>query len=278
MSDNGDFFDQLRQQHSKTDSNDEELAVFSDIEEGVLADHEAHSEPKSELNPSAENLGKMSPQARRALVSLMRYGVILATQKINLFESICRYQIAMRQHLSDVYLKLILDEQNGVAFIVSVTDEDSNNREEPEDEDRVSLIIKRTLTLYDTLLLLVLRKHYQERETSGEQKVVIDLERIEGNLQPFLPLTNNSKADRSKLIAALKKLHEKKIIVQIRSGQDRFEISPIIRYVVKAEFLEQMLCEYVRLAEEAGISSNSNPESEVVQTPLPTMASRTHDE
>ena len=49
---------------------------------------------------------QMPPEARRALVNLLRQGVILACQKAKLFESLCRYQQAVRVHLADTYLKL----------------------------------------------------------------------------------------------------------------------------------------------------------------------------
>ncbi|WP_235428112.1 DUF4194 domain-containing protein [Xenorhabdus khoisanae] len=118
----------------------------------------------------------------------------------------------------------------------------------------LSIISRRTLSLYDTLLLLVLRKHYQDRESSGEQKIIIDIERIESNLTPFLPLTNSTKSDRKKLNGALTKMVTKKILSSIRGSDDRFEITPIIRYVVNAEFLEKMLGDYLNMANEKGIA------------------------
>ncbi|MDD2661306.1 MAG: DUF4194 domain-containing protein [Methylococcales bacterium] len=205
------------------------------------------------------NNGSMPPEARRALVSLFRQGVILASQKSNLFESICRYQNAIRNHLADVYLKLILDQRAGVAFIAGLDESDGEN------EETVSLITRRTLSLYDTLLLLVLRKHYQERETTGEQKIIIDVEKIEANLSPFLPLTNSSKSDRRQLDAALKKMTERHILSSVRGNDDRFEITPIIRYVVNAEFLESMAAEYQQLALDAGLTTELQEKNEIGQ-------------
>jgi len=195
--------------------------------------------------------GKLPPEARRALVSLLKYGVILATQKSKLFDSVCRYQSAVQSHLADVYLKLVLDEKTGVAFVAQL---DENDVE--DEEESVSLITRRTLSLYDTLLLLVLRKHYQERESAGEQRVIIDIERIEANLLPFLPLTNSAKSDRKKLITTLNKMLEKRLLRKVRGSNDRLEITPVIRYVVNAVFLEQMLEEYQGLADEVGLTTN----------------------
>ena len=239
-----DLLDRLRQEHSKQIPPDQSTANPKELDEIAL-----ESMPDLAEDTHFKS-GSMPSEARRTLVSLLRYGVVLASQKSKLFDSVCRYQSAIRNHLSDMYLKLVLDEKAGVAFVAQLDESDN------EDDEAVSLITRRTLSIYDTLLLLVLRKFYQERESSGEQRIIIDIERIEDNLFPFLALTNSTKSDRRKLNAALKKMIEKKLLSSVRSSDDRFEITPIIRYVVNAEFLENMLVEYQRLASEVGVGMN----------------------
>ncbi len=256
-----DLLDRLRRSQSNFGQSNQKHAYrepsprLDDTKKADLSERDLRgkNELLSESVADIEN-GKMPPEARRALVSLLKYGVILATQKGKLFDLICRHQPAIRSHLDDVYLKLILDEKTGVAFVAQLDENDDENF------DAVSLITRRTLSLYDTLLLLVLRKHYQERQSAGEQHIIIDIERLEANLSPFLPLTNSMKSDRRKLISALKKMLEKRILSLVRGSGDRFEITPIIRYVVNAQFLEQMLEEYLRLAREAGL--NMQPQDE----------------
>jgi hypothetical protein len=48
---------------------------------------------------------------------------------------------------------------------------------------------------------------------------------------------------------------ERHILSSVRGSDDRFEITPIIRYVVNAEFLESMLAEYKQLALDAGFNT-----------------------
>ena len=243
---NDDFFDvQVKQLDKETQESEDKIVVTN------VSVNATEEDLNSDNITDKKDTSLMPPEAKKALVSLLRYGVILAAQKINLFQILCRYQHDIRHHLSNMYLKLILDDKMGVAYIESISDDELNADDETNDDEATSLITRRTLTLYDTLLLLVLRKHYQERETSGEQKVVIDVERIEANLTPFLALTNSSKSDRRKLSSALTKLHDKKIISTLRGTKDRFEITPIIRYVVNAEFLESLLQEYIKLAKDA---------------------------
>ena len=217
-------------------------------------------------------------EARRTLVRLLRQGVILARQQAKTFESVCRYKSYIKKHLKDVYLRLVLDDRAGVAFVATLdADEEMEEMAEmaemaeiPEEEGRessresrepVSLISRRTLSLYDTLLLLVLRKHYQKREASAEQQIMIDVESIESHLSPFLPLTNSTQMDRKRLNTALHKMTERHILSGVRGDEDRFEITPLIRYVVKADFLENMLKEYGRLARENSIQMGETGET-----------------
>lgn len=254
------LFDQLRKKHPKPE-HDKPVAELPSLDLGDLFTSEDHqvgeestfTETISSSAPEPDTSSSMPPEARRALVSLLRQGVILAAQKAKLFESLCRHQTAVRRHLSEVYLKLVLDEKTGVAFVVSIQKEEDAELDDFADNEIVSLLSRRTLSLYDTLLLLVLRKHYQDRETSGEQLIVIDRERVESYLTPFLALTNSTKSDRHKLGAALERMVKKKLLRKIRGSKDRYEITPVIRYVVSAEFLENMLEEYLRIATENDI-------------------------
>ena len=266
------FFDQLRQQvindapkevaEQPATEPTEQVQVADRVEPLAAGSVESSIESVPELAgdipaepaidaivPPTEETGRLPPDAKRALVSLLRYGVILATQKSKLFVAICRYKTEISSHLADMYLKLVLDEQTGVAFVSqrSIHDQPEDDQDEP-----VTLITRRTLTLFDTLVLLVLRKHYQERETAGEQKVVIDVERIAANLTPFMPLTNSTKADRKQLNATLQRMVEKRILSKISGSDDRFTITPIIRYVVDEAFLQTLLTEYQRLGAAAG--------------------------
>ncbi len=258
-----DLFDRLRRTQSNHFNQEQPKQQRDDQKQSSRIDSKVKTDsvelPLSSHNEQPPENGKLSPEARRALVSLLKHGVVLAAQKSKLFEAICRYQSAVRDHLADVYLKLVLDEKTGVAFVAGLDESDAD-----DEKEGVSLITRRTLSLYDTLLLLVLRKHYQERESVGEQRIIIDIERIEASLTPFLPLTNSMKADRRKLVAALNKMLEKRLLTKVRGSNDRLEITPIIRYVVNAEFLEKMLKEYQDLALQAGL--NTQPQDEQSNT------------
>lgn len=201
--------------------------------------------------------------ARRVLVYLMRQGVILAAENLKLFDLLCRYEAEIRRHLAEVYIQLVLDAKQGVAYIINLKSiQDEQEDENQHLDDFPVLIRKRTLTVYDTLILLVLRKYYQERETAGEHKIIIDVERIQSSLIPFIPLTNHDSKDRKKLNAALEKFIEKKVLTGLRGEEGRYEITPIIRYVVNAEFLQSLLSEYQQLAAKAKLQQSEQEHGE----------------
>lgn len=194
----------------------------------------------------------MPIEARRALVLLLRQGVVLAETKRIAFDALCRHEALIAAHLGSIFMHMLLDHKAGIAILLQqeVTDQDD------DEEDGSRLINKRTLSLYDTLLLLVLRKYYQERETAGEQKIIIDIDRIETLMTPFLPLTNSTRIDRRTLSGSLTLMKEKRLISTVRGDDERFEITSVIRYVVNAEFLARLLAEYERLAADAGVGQD----------------------
>jgi hypothetical protein len=49
----------------------------------------------------------------------------------------------------------------------------------------------------------------------------------------------------------MQRMFTKKIISPLRNDEERFEITPIIRYIVSAAFLETMLEQYLALTKES---------------------------
>ncbi|HGS7893544.1 DUF4194 domain-containing protein [Pseudomonas aeruginosa] len=231
------LFDQYRANRPDTPSVSGEVETFGDapVEPPVVGDSEVG----------------MPLEARRALVLLLRQGVVMADSKRLAFEALCRHEGLIAEHLGNMFMRMLLDMKAGIAILLQ--QEVAEQGEEADEASR--LINKRTLSLYDTLLLLVLRKYYQERETAGEQKIIIDIERIEALMTPFLPLTYSSRSERRTLNGSLALLKDKRLISAVRGDDERFEITSVIRYVVNADFLERLLKEYERLAGDADVKT-----------------------
>ena len=243
------FFDMVRRLMPDSTQQGNAVDELASIETEEHAASEASQFNNNLENELATESSTMPHEARRVLVYLMRQGAVLAAENLKLFQQMCRYETAIRQHLAEVYIQLVLDSKQGVAYIINAESmSDIDEDVSTGSDDFPTLIRKRTLTLYDTLVLLILRKYYQERETAGEQRIIIDVERIQASLIPFIPITNHDSKDRKKLSGSLEKLSEKKVLSVLRGEEGRYEITPIIRYVVNAEFLQNLLTEYEQLA------------------------------
>ena len=203
--------------------------------------------PELVAENQASTTGRLPAEARRALIELMRQGVVVAESRRLVFDALCAHRTLIADHLADMYLRVLIDESAGLALLLN----EQSGGNDDEEEDAAALISRRTLTVYDTLLLIVLRKHFLDRETAGDIRIRIDVAQIEALLMPFLPLTGSTSSDRKKLNGAVEGMKRRKILNSVRGEDERVEISPVIRYVVNAEYLEHLLEEYRRLAEEA---------------------------
>lgn len=227
----------------------------------VVAEDTATVETVDDTPPAQlpeSHTDEMPLEARRAMVLLLRQGVIMASQKRLAFDALCQHEPTITRHLASMFLHLILDHRAGIAILLQ-QDEDIDDT---DTDEHYSMVNRRTLTLYDTLLLLVLRKYYQERETAGEQRIIIATEQIEALMTPFLPLTQSTRGERRTLSGATKFLLDKRLISNVRGDNDRFEVTPVIRYVVNADFLDRLLEEYQRLTGSDAAAPNEENDNE----------------
>jgi hypothetical protein len=207
------------------------------------------SEPNGREGPHdlVPTAGRLSPEARRAVIELLRQGVVFADTRRLVFDAIRTHRAVIADHLADMQLRVLIDEPEGLALLLSARP----NGIDEEDDETASLISRRTLTVYDTLLLIILRKHFLDRETAGDMRIRIDVAQIEALMTPFLPLSGSTRSDRKKLNGAIEGMKKRKILNAVRGEGERIEISPVIRYVVNVEYLEHLLGEYRRLADAA---------------------------
>lgn len=232
-------------------------------EDGLAAQEESGELDEVAVQPESEVVhGIMPAEARRALRLLLSTGVVRAEKKRLAFEALCRHQALIAAHLANMLLCMTLDQKAGIAILLE-QDLSESEYEDLTDEDGSSLVGKRTMPLYDTLVLLVLRKYYQEREVIGENKVMIDVDTIAELMTPFLKLTNSSALERKTLNGSIAKLREKRLLANVRGDGDRLEVTPVIRYVVNADFLNTLLIQYQQLADQGSEMDQQEIEDDV---------------
>ena len=160
----------------------------------------------------------------------------------------------IRSYLRNINIELVVDPDIGLAYIKNLNREDEiadaedETQLDPESESFVEdkfLINKSVLTPFKSILILILRKYYQERFSQGESSIVIDIDYIKNALLPYMNISVSDRKDQQKLNGALRDLCEYHLLKRLPSeDNDRFLILPLIRFVVDLNKLNDLLEEF----------------------------------
>ena len=160
----------------------------------------------------------------------------------------------IRSYLRNINIELVVDPDIGLAYIKNLNREDEiadaedETQLDPESESFVEdkfLINKSVLTPFKSILILILRKYYQERFSQGESSIVIDIDYIKNALLPYMNISVSDRKDQHKLNGALRDLCEYHLLKRLPSeDNDRFLILPLIRFVVDLNKLNELLEEF----------------------------------
>ena len=160
----------------------------------------------------------------------------------------------IRSYLRNINIELVVDPDIGLAYIKKLNREDEiadaedEAQLDPESEAFVEdkfLINKSVLTPFKSILILILRKYYQERFSQGESSIVIDIDYIKNALLPYMNISVSDRKDQQKLNGALRDLCEYHLLKRLPSeDNDRFLILPLIRFVVDLNKLNELLEEF----------------------------------
>lgn len=126
------------------------------------------------------------------------------------------------------------------------------------------LIKKKALTPFKSMLLVILRKYYQNRLVHGASanRVIIDSEELRAAFIPYVKASVSEVKDNSKISGAMDEFATYHIVRKLPSEDiDRYEIFPTIRYAVSADTLLKMLKEYELLNSGKECSEDSKAQS-----------------
>lgn len=221
--------------------------------------------------PGTKDEDVFAPQLRNLIVLLLRNGSISNAENSEAYTLYQRCRLQVRQYLRNINLHVKEDQQFGIAYIENLNRDEENNMEDFSDDadqkesaDRdMYLIIPRKISAYDSIVLLLLRKFYHIRANEGETTVVLDVERLEAMMTPYMnELTVSSIRDRRKINGTLARFREKHLIRIINSSEgDRIVISPMIRSIIGLKEMERLLEAYSRYASEHGVALAADGES-----------------
>jgi hypothetical protein len=178
-----------------------------------------------------------SSSIRATLLELMKYGLLEAASKPNLY----RAALLQRAQLSDILhwmdLRLRVDEIRGLAFLIVVAPE------EGDDEWTHPLIRRQRLTLEQSLLVAILRQQFVAHEIEagiGAADARMALEDLTPHLQAYLGDLGSDAQERKRLIGLLEQLKGHGLVSDV-DQHERVTIRPIIAHLANPENLTQLI-------------------------------------
>lgn len=178
--------------------------------------------------------GTLREATRRVLLELLKGPYVSGAQNPGLWAALVADEDVVRSRLHDVFLELSIDRVEEFAFTRRV------------DTDELSVpaaLRSERLTFLDTAMVLVLRQLLLE--APGERRVIVDREEVyerltiyrTGDESSFLRHLNGS---WTRMRDRLRVLH--------KAGEGRYEISPMVRFLVDEDRVRELVEVYARIA------------------------------
>jgi hypothetical protein len=145
-------------------------------------------------------------------------------------------ETVIRSRLAELFLELVIDRDNEFAFV----------RNAPSDE-APKAVRSEALTFLDTAMLLVLRQTLLSEE--GRGRVIVGQAEVFEQLAVFRTPDRDEKDFASRVNSSWNKM-QNKLRVLHAVGDDRAEISPVLRLLVDADQIRAITAEYQRIARE----------------------------
>jgi Domain of unknown function (DUF4194) len=182
--------------------------------------------------------GRLPVDARRVLVQLLLGPSLDATRQRHLWPVLLRDEAALRSRLHELFLELVVDVEQQVAFTRQVV---------AEDIDAPVLLRRSHLTFIETALVLFLRQRLTQSEAQGERAVVSGQD-MRDHLSVFERTANPDQARFGRQVeAAIEKVKKLNLVRLLGRGELRFEVSPTLRLLFPAEQIQALTQTYQTL-------------------------------
>lgn len=221
--------------NSWIDSADSLSATASSVE----ASAETSVQAEVSVNATfAGDTGQLPLETRRVLVQLLLGPSIDATRQRLLWPVLLRDEAVLRSRLHDLFLELVVDTDQQVAFTRQVV---------AEDIDAPVLLRKAHLTFLETALVLFLRQRLTQADAAGE-RAVVSYEDMQAHLGVFERVANPDQARFGRqVIGAIEKAKKLSLVRLLPGGQQRFEVSPTLKLLFPAEAIQALTQTYQAL-------------------------------
>ncbi|GGC43677.1 hypothetical protein GCM10010974_27550 [Brevibacterium sediminis] len=216
--------------HHDNDTAPAEVGAASAMESTDSADDLSH-------NPSglwSGDTGTLGERTRRVLLELLKGPYVSGTQAPQLWAALVADESLVRSRLHDLFLDLVIDRVDEFAFTRKiVTDE----------IDAPAAVRSERLTFLDTAMLLVLRQLLLA--APGEKRVIVDREEVYERLAIYR--TGDESTFQRNLNGAWSRMSNRLRVLH-KAGDDRFEISPMVKFLIDEDRVRELIAVYERIA------------------------------
>ncbi|WP_341255248.1 DUF4194 domain-containing protein [uncultured Dietzia sp.] len=180
---------------------------------------------------------------RAVAVSAIRLMQGVVYQETDAWDDLVRHQGAVRDHFAVVGLEVVIDDDEGYAYV--------RTADTPEGEDALPRVIRRrSLTYADSLLLVLLRKRLAEFESAGDPgQLVLTHDEIVEMIQLFLARSTDEARELHQVDASINRLVGMGFLRQLKDRKGTWEVRRILKAYVDAETLSDFSAKLAEYAE-----------------------------
>jgi hypothetical protein len=220
--------------------NSDEQRAGAESQAGIEAEAATTGEADGRHGLYRGDRGELPLDTRRVLVQLLSGPSLDARRHSKLWPVLSRDEVVLRSRLADLFLDLVIDYDQQVAF----------TRQADVGESKAPILLRRSpLTFIDSVVLLFLRQRLTQSDVRGERAVVESFEILE-QVAPYEQAASTDHAGFSKKVqASIEKMKKNSILQKIRAGDERYEISPTLKLLFSAEDIAELIRQYRALAE-----------------------------
>lgn len=180
--------------------------------------------------------GTLPVEARRVLVQLLRGPSVDVRRHAKLWPILLRDEDVITSRLHDIFLELVIDRDQGVAFTRQMAFEQL---------DIPILLRKAPLTFIESVLVLYLRQRLTQADAQGDRAVVSNPEMLE-HMSVFerQPNPDHAKFEKQSL-NAIEKMKTLSLLHKLQGADERYEVSPTLKLLFSAEDIQALTKVYV---------------------------------
>lgn len=201
--------------------------------------------------------GLLKSDTRHVIVQLLLGPAMDARRQSKLWQVLLRDEKDIRSRLHELFLDLIVDREQQVAFTRQVKG------------DFPILLRRAALNFMESVLLIYLRMQLTQAESQIEMRSVVSLQDMREHLKVFGRDDNvDHSGFEARIDKAIEKLHKHGFLHKLGRNTDRFEVSPTLKILVSADEVQALTRKYTELVTQDAVAPDADDADEVPPSQL----------